>query len=182
VTGDEWPPKRARSHADWKAYWERQRWDRRWRHNVLNPFLYRIRRRLTAPWRWYRQARWFLQRGRRGWSTRDLWSMDYYIARVCGEMTARLLEVAHGYPCSGHTEGVSVPDCIDPETFEARPCDCKASYDAALKKISAGLLAYADDTDDDLPVQESLEKGDERIRAAQDSLRLLAEWLPTLWD
>lgn len=62
--------------------------------------------------RFPREVRWFIQRGRRGWSDRDMWSMDEYVARVNVEMLARLREIAHGYP-SNLSRGDNEPYLTD---------------------------------------------------------------------
>lgn len=56
-----------------------------------------IRYRLKT-WHPLRSVRWFIQRGRRGWSARDTWSFDLYICQVLSEGIAWLAEHDHGYP------------------------------------------------------------------------------------
>lgn len=170
---DEWPPKRARSMEDWAAYWARQRWDRRFRHDHIQPFLGRWKRRLSAPRRWVIAARRFITRGRRGWAPSDTWGMDDYICRVIGEMTAHLKEHTHGHPCQGVTEcWRSTPD-------NPRECNCQERWNETLDKISGPLLAYRTHWDED-----TYKAGQDQkiIEAAQDALRLLADHLPSMWD
>jgi hypothetical protein len=40
----------------------------------------------------------FIQRGRRGWSEMDAWSLDLYLARVMSESIGYLAENGHTYP------------------------------------------------------------------------------------
>lgn len=61
-------------------------------------------------WRVYRfvskiplEVRTFIQRGRKGWSTRDTWSFDYYLAKVISEGVLHIKKYASGYP-SGLSE------------------------------------------------------------------------------
>lgn len=181
TTVDEWPPRRARTREDWAAYWKRQRWDRRFRHKTLRPFLARLRRRIMMPRRWYYQARAFIQRGRHGWARPDLWSMDDYICQLLGEMTAELKRVSHGYPCNcEHAPG---PDGIyrAPDT-----CTCLQDYNDALDRISGPLLAYKSHWEwerlDGETYEQHREREDKIISDAQDALRLMADQLPSLWD
>ena len=173
---DEWPPKLARSMEDWAAYWGRQRRDRRFRHDHIQPFLRRWKRRLAAPKRRWRQVRWFVQRGRHGWARPDTWNMDGYICRVLGEMTAELKRVTHGHPCVQDTACALNP----PQP----PCTCEQAWDDTLDRIAGPLLAYKTfwDHPDGMTNDEYFAKEKVIIGAAQDALRLLAEHLPALWD
>lgn len=49
-------------------------------------------------WKRVRPAFWFFQRARRGWSDRDLWSFDQYLAEVFAGGFRRLADQSHGYP------------------------------------------------------------------------------------
>ena len=53
--------------------------------------------------RLFKEIKWFIQRGKRGWADCDTWNFDTYIARVIKEGTEYLLEHQHGYP-SGLTD------------------------------------------------------------------------------
>jgi hypothetical protein len=173
---DEWPPKRARTREDWSTYWERQRWDRRFRHDVLQPHWARLVRKLKAPRGWYRQARWFIQRGRRGWAPPDLWSMGDYICDLLGQMTAEMTRIAHGHPCQGLTVCGGMPD--------APPCSCEQDWDDTLDKISGPLLAYRLrwDWPDSQSRDEHWDNEKKAVAEAQGALRLLADHLPSMWD
>jgi hypothetical protein len=46
-----------------------------------------------------RDARMFIQRGRRGFCDEDVWGFDCYIARVMSSGIARLADTDHGWPC-----------------------------------------------------------------------------------
>jgi hypothetical protein len=166
--------------ADWDAYWKRQRWDRRWRHETLHPFLARLKRRIMAPRRWYYQARSFIRRGRHGWARPDLWGMDSYICQLLGEMTASLKQQAHGHPCQA-TRSDSCGNVKD-----GPKCSCEQDWNDILDRISGPLLAYKSHWDWDREGGETIEQFRERedkiISDAQDALRLMADHLPSLWD
>lgn len=45
-----------------------------------------------------KEIKWFCQRGKRGWSDKDVWNMWYYLAEVIPQMVAYLKKTNHGYP------------------------------------------------------------------------------------
>jgi hypothetical protein len=174
---DEYPPKKPRSWEDWETYWAGQRWDRRARRRLrirLAPW----RRRIGFPKRWRTEVKVFLQRGRRGWSASDVWSMDDYICTLLGQMTAELRAKAHGHPCMA-TETSACGGMPD-----SPPCNCEQAWNETLDAISAPLLAYR--THWDFTEGESSDQHWQRekriIAEAQDALRLLADHLPAMWD
>ena len=102
-----------------------------------------------------KEVKWFLQRGRRGFSDRDIWSFDYYLAKVIHEGTKRLKENKSGYP-SDMTE---------------------EDWDQILGKISNGfgrLLEFSEDPElwDDKKVMAEIEEGKQ----------LLVKYFESLWD
>lgn len=46
----------------------------------------------------YDQARWFIQRGYRGYSDRDVWSVDQFLTSIMPNMLRQLKKTTHGYP------------------------------------------------------------------------------------
>jgi hypothetical protein len=52
------------------------------------------------PCQMYRDIRWFIQRGRRGWSDRDTWSLDHYLSSWMPEALRHLKETKQGVPSS----------------------------------------------------------------------------------
>jgi hypothetical protein len=132
-----------------------------------------------------REVRWFIQRGRRGWSDYDMWSMDSHIARLNIEMLARLREIAHGYP-GGLTDGVDEPWYSEDDRvhFAAQNAliDAQIGFEggdgferwkamlAYFEEGWRGAIAYIDDYEKD---------GHERFKAM---MPLYAEWFGGLWD
>lgn len=63
---------------------------------------------LGSPWKFVTELplhyahnlRWFVQRGRKGYSTHDTWSLDYYILRWLPDALDQLANEAHGWPQS----------------------------------------------------------------------------------
>lgn len=52
------------------------------------------------PSKWYYNTKYFIQRGYRGWSIRDTWSIDYYLNSWMPEALEYLKKHKHGFPCS----------------------------------------------------------------------------------
>jgi hypothetical protein len=46
----------------------------------------------------YDQAKWFIQRGYRGWADRDVWSVDWFLTGIMPGMLRQLKKTSHGYP------------------------------------------------------------------------------------
>lgn len=46
----------------------------------------------------YNKIKWFIQRGKRGWSDCDVWNTDMYLSRIISEMV-RELKKSNGIPC-----------------------------------------------------------------------------------
>ena len=51
-----------------------------------------------------KRIKWFFQRGLRGYSDCDLWSLDYFIAETLSKGCKHLAETTHGYPCDSSPE------------------------------------------------------------------------------
>lgn len=50
------------------------------------------------PQNWLSSVRWFWQRGRRGYSLKDTWNLDWYLLSWLPEALEDLADGAHGYP------------------------------------------------------------------------------------
>lgn len=74
------------------------------------------------------EIKYFIQRGRRGYSDRDLWSYDHFLADIIGNGLKQLAKTTHGWPDSKF------------ETFE--------EWQAELNKISDAFLDYIDENSD----------------------------------
>lgn len=74
------------------------------------------------------EVKYFVQRGRRGYSDRDCWSLDWYFADVIGHSLKQLAKTTHGWPDSKF------------ETFE--------EWQAELNTIGDAFLDYIDEKSD----------------------------------
>lgn len=86
----------------------------------------------------YREIKWFIQRGRRGWADCDTWSLDSYLSGWLPAALRHLKEHKHGVP----NAVVEVEDCgfdgnPTPEGFKR----AEARWDAIMDKMIAGFEA-----------------------------------------
>jgi len=105
----------------------------------------------------YREVKWFIQRGCRGYADCDVWSLDGYLLRVIPSALDQLRKECHGHPCD-----------LSPE-----------SWDYILEKIADGLRS------EEKLINFEWETERERIgleRKGKDGMRLLFERFRDLWD
>lgn len=99
--GKNWPEGTLKTHEEWEALrieWEKNHPIQLWFQNVYYS-IYRFCDRYLNPMNYYRETKYFIQRGIRGWSDRDCWSLSHYNSKVCKEMLDHMLKNLHGYPC-----------------------------------------------------------------------------------
>jgi len=60
--------------------------------------VYSLFSRKLNPIQWYRHTKWFIQRGRRGYSDRDVWNLYQYAAKVLRGSLIQLANESLGYP------------------------------------------------------------------------------------
>jgi len=48
----------------------------------------------------FREIKWFIQRGKRGYADSDLWSLDYYLSGWLPDALRELKKIQNGYPAS----------------------------------------------------------------------------------
>lgn len=93
-----------------------------------------------APGDAYRHAKWFIQRGRRGWADCDTWSLDYYLNSWMPAALRHLKAHKHGTPMSVFPTGPEyTKDCGNP-TEEAEAIAI-ARWDEIMDKMIAGFEA-----------------------------------------
>ena len=97
---------------------------------------------------WYKaidfpdEVKYFIQRGRRGWSDRDTWSLPDFLSKVICDSVLKLSGEVHGYPeWLGHAFNevhcVALPE--DDKRFEEN----KQKWSEILNKIAVGF-AFAE--------------------------------------
>lgn len=115
-----------------------------------------IRRLVRDAWRWRHTPRWGWQRIKRGYSTRDLWSFDTFIAAVVADACENLRDNGHGYPCE-----MTVDEWND-----------------VLTRIAEPLKVWADEKFTTLTFDEEMK----RYEKAREAMRLFADNLGSMWD
>lgn len=135
--------------------------------------------RFATPTRVYREVKWFIQRGSRGWADCDVWSIDWYLNRWMPDALRRLKATKHGIPGNMFPEGPEyVKDCGNPN--DAAWVIAEARWDGIMNKMIAGFEAAQrinEMTNFDDPV---LRKADEA--ACEEGLKLFVEYYFDLWD
>jgi hypothetical protein len=116
---------------------------------------------LTRPWKIikesYYHTKWFIQRGYRGYSDSDVWSLSSYLLNWLPSALEQLRKNSYGYP--GHLS----PD----------------SWDYILAKMIDGLKHEKKWSEMECETEEELF---ESRRKGADGMRLLFEYFRQLWD
>lgn len=125
-------------------------WCRRAGHDVRHP----------PPWR---RGQWSWQRMRRGWSDRDTWNLDSYLAHVISGSVTHLRDHGRGY--SGEQNGANEQQWHD-----------------ILTQIAEPLSRDWDRVNEDEAPEQNRERKERELGDQQDALRLMAQWFHHLWD
>lgn len=124
----------------------------------LKRLVWSERTRYINPKQWYREVKWFIQRGRRGYSDRDLWNTNDYIARAVLAFFEHTEEcILEGYP-TGLTD---------------KRWD---KYKAEIKWLMEQELAEIGDVPTEVLASEAYQKRRKKAR------RIFGEYWDTLWD
>jgi len=112
--------------------------------------------------------KWFIQRGVRGYSDRDVWNLDTYIFKILSGGLIKLAHTTHGYPC---------PYPKNEHTLtQSTTCTCGYRWDSDLRKYAALFYKLAEGSfegDDCMKKEEA---------AYQKSMEWLKENFSDLWD
>lgn len=111
---------------------------------------YTIRRGAIYVWDTPLRVKWFFQRGWRGYSDRDIWSFDHYLAEVISKGTKKLWDIHHGCPadlfkCRYNHEPDKCKECEQ----QYGKCNACEDWGKVLNTISNGFLEYKRDILDD---------------------------------
>jgi len=134
-----------------------------------------------------RRVKWFIQRGRRGWSDHDLWGFDNYLSQMIPDALRRLKVTKHGIP----------PECFDPgidwyhPLTEAQKQTAQNRWNLILDQMIMGFDAWQRllncDYDDEIPVSELNRRDAEIALMARDhaifdeGMVLFAKHFGSLW-
>ena len=92
-------------------------WEKK--HPILDffqSFKYEVGRKIEIPGDFYYNIKYFIQRGKKGYSLRDVWGFDYYLSDIIVKGLTDLKEMAHGIP-GGNMIGCQTL-CIDENNKE----------------------------------------------------------------
>lgn len=114
---------------------------------------------------WYYQAKWFIQRGYRGYSDSDVWGWYSHMARINVAALRRLADNKIGHPCGMTMKG----------------------WHMRLLKMADGFQAVIDEEDDmisykRLSRKEYLSLCRHRQRRLEAGLKLYSKCFQNLWD
>ena len=125
-------------------------------------FFYKCQYTLN-PKRLYREVKWFIQRGRRGYSDSDVWDLGCYVSGVMSQALRDLADTHHGCP---------------PDLFDAgRKGDECWKWNKILREMADGFTAigevnYADWSEDLSRELKEIDRG----------MDLFAKYVLNLWD
>ncbi len=104
---------------------------------MLTEFYWWLRRTLT-PRDWYYAVKAFIQRGRRGWSDRDAWSMYSHVGPMMADMLKTMREKSWSYAC---VHGEMGSDVRGEHMLDSSKCDPE-DWNRLLHRIEFGLRYY----------------------------------------
>lgn len=93
----------------------------------------------------YREIKWFIQRGRRGWADCDTWSLDNYLDRMMPGALHYLKEHKHGVPCGMFEPEDCEQDPNSPNYGQSTKegfARAEARWEAIMDKMIAGFAAH----------------------------------------
>lgn len=92
-------------------------WEKK--HPILNffqSFKYEVGWKIQIPEDFYYNIKYFIQRGKKGYSKRDIWGFDHYLSDIIVKGLTELKEMAHGIPGGGMIGCQAL--CIDEDNKE----------------------------------------------------------------
>lgn len=139
--------------------------------------------KIARPSPWYR-VRWGWHRYRHGWARPDVWDLDGYLTELIGQSLLYLRDHGHAYPHEPDPELPDVHEEVPGEPGNFTNYLTPERWNEILTKMAAPLVAYKTHWEypDGETTDEHLNREAKIISDAQDALRLIAEWLPCLWD
>jgi len=125
-----------------------------------------------------REAKWFLQRGKRGWGDCDPWWMSSHLSRVIADMAKSLRENGMGHYCvrGEFQEG---------ETAYDHAGDCLEEWNQYLQKIEFGFRywLWVDEVHYDVGTwQKGMALEENANKIVKMACELLGKHFGALWD
>jgi len=132
--------------------------------------------RFSTPRRIYKEIKWFIQRGSRGWADRDVWSLDWYLNTWMPDALRRLRDTKIGTPFACFPEGPEyIKPCGNP-TKEAHEI-AEKNWDTIINKMIAGFEAAHR-----LNEMSNWDNRDEDQKIFDEGMKLFHEYYFNLWD
>lgn len=104
--GQFWPEGTAKTREEWaeiRKQWQKDHPFQSWFEEKIEMGLwwpiYRFLDKYFNFVQHFREIKYFIQRGIRGWSDRDTWCLSSYIAKTCKESIIHLKNNKNGWPC-----------------------------------------------------------------------------------
>lgn len=134
----------------------------------------------------YKEIKYFVQRGIRGWSDRDIWGFDSYLARVISSGTERLYDIARTMPLEfvkygdkeGHKRWKKVLGKISSSFEFAKDLSNGDIKPYALRNIKSNLIKSYKKHGCEVPL--FMSKKDEE--AMNEGMKLFIRYFFNLWD
>jgi hypothetical protein len=128
---------------------------------------------------WYK-VKWFIQRGRRGWSASDNWSMFSYVGPMMADMLKDLRENGCGYKC------VHDADQIAEHMLDNTGLCGPEDWWAMLHRIEFGLRYYDYVFDGSADVDHGFDEWRNMMNVAEaiknQAFADLGEYWGSMWD
>lgn len=128
------------------------------------------------PWEYVRdiwlQAKWFYQRGTRGYADNSTWGIDWYLCGWMGNALRELAKNVHGVPAQ----------CIGRHTCSDNPNDCEFF---AVEEWQATIRYIADTFDLGRKIQDYDVPGEEMeaaMKRFKHGMTMFNEYFFNLWD
>jgi len=109
----------------------------------------------------FKEIKYFIQRGRRGYSDSDTWDFDDYLADVISKGLKVLKDNLHSYP-------------VEFETIE--------QWQEILDSIIDGFEAYQQTGDIDCPVEDYIKEHNKLMVKFNTGMKLFTKYFNHLWD
>jgi hypothetical protein len=155
------------------------------RSRWLDRILYWLRpsRIVEDLYDWYwKQTHHRRQRMQRGWSERDAWNANDYLARMTAEMVMHIRD--HGMGFQPMTADGEICPYDEGEPGWDPGCDTPERWQAMLTEMAEGFLLAADEDQDPVDFHDPAyaEKMAAREVRIQRAYELYAKWHGGLWD
>ena len=131
----------------------------------LKRLIWRERLEPINPFEYGRRVKWFLQRGKRGYSDRDLWGFDYYLCEIMPKALRQLNDIRHGYPDSPF----------------AKTGMTDKKWGRILEQMAVGFEAYGETLNDHEHMGNS-SWYKKRIKRWEVGSKLFIKYFGALWD